>query len=396
MDITDIAFNDTETRAEPGTSAEDGDVTVAGTYRYHKRAFVVISTFAIGNEPAFDLSLDGGFDRDWLQWKDVPDALKRHHDRVVAGKAWYAAWNAAFDREAWNNGTADFPPLEPEMMIDIMAQATASNLPPSLEGASRAIGRGGKQNDGKALIKLFAPADGGTPQSHPEEWKRYKSYAVRDTAELREVFRHTRPLPLEEWQEYWASERINRRGVRVDLDYCERAHAVATADKARSNRLIAGYTNGKITKVTQSKRIADWLWDNLEFSEARDILTKETVEDPESEDDFLVSKLSVTRDRVERLIAYLKSKPRRSNTEEIALAILELREFGASAAPLKFRTILQQHDEGFLRGQYVFNGAKQTGRFSAKGVQVHNLTRQAIGSRAIEETAIEMLNDLEV
>lgn len=398
MNIEDICFVDTETRAAPGTSAQDADVTECGTYRYFAAgAFVNVLTFAIGNAPVFDWSLDDGFEHR-LDWHAAPLGLKAFHRRVMAGEAWFAAWNAGFDRSAFNSlqgGVA----FKPEHFIDIMAQATASNLPPSLQGAALAVGLEGKQDDGKQLIKLFSQPDGGTPFTHMLEWARYKSYGRRDTDQLREVFRRTRPLPMEEWEEYWASERINQRGMAVDLPFVERAAAVADADKQRTNKLLVELTNGKITTVNQSQRIADWLWDHLPYPQVREILTSETVEDPDSEDDLIVTKLSVKRDRIERLIAFLLDLDQReglTDEDEIALKICELREFGASAAPLKFRTILQQHNDGRLQGQYVFNGAQQTGRFSAKGVQVHNLTRKALGDRNVEAGAIEMINDLEL
>lgn len=399
MNIEDICFFDTETRAEDGAVGTDGDVTTAGTYRYHKNAFVIISTFAIGNQPVFDLSLDGGFDGDWLTWSRVPDTLKRFHDRVMAGAAWYAAWNAGFDREAWNNGTADWPLLEPEHVVDIMAQAVASNLPPSLEGASRAIGREGKQNDGKALIRLFCAAGGGTPQTNPEEWERFKSYGRQDTDELREVFRHTRPLPMEEWREYWASERINARGMAIDVDFCRKAALVAEADRLRTNRLIAELTEGAIRTVHQHKALADWVWDRLEYSEARDILVSKIEEElgDDEADAIEVVDLSLERARVERLIAFFQQRRETvglTNVEETVVRVLELREFGASTTPQKFGKMLEQHDDGYLRGSYVFNGAQQTGRFSSKGVQVHNLTRSTLGDAEVD--AIEMINELEV
>jgi hypothetical protein len=44
--------------------------------------------------------------------------------------------------------------------------------------------------------------------------------------------------------------------------------------------------------------------------------------------------------------------------------------------------------------QYVFGGASQTGRFSSRGVQIHNLPRASLG--ADEEAAIIEINDIEL
>jgi DNA polymerase len=56
---------------------------------------------------------------------------------------------------------------------------------------------------------------------------------------------------------------------------------------------------------------------------------------------------------------------------------LQIRLYGGSKTPAKFAKMAQQQVDGVIRGQYVFNGAGQTGRFSARGIQVHNLMRDA-------------------
>ena len=65
-----------------------------------------------------------------------------------------------------------------------------------------------------------------------------------------------------------------------------------------------------------------------------------------------------------------------------------------SSSPAKFDKMLLQHDNGALFGSYVFNGAQQTGRYSSKGVQIHNLTRSTLGKHEAE--AIELINALEI
>ena len=50
--------------------------------------------------------------------------------------------------------------------------------------------------------------------------------------------------------------------------------------------------------------------------------------------------------------------------------------------------MLGSHVDGVLYGQYVFNGAGQTGRASSRGVQVHNLARDTLTE---EHSAIELL-----
>lgn len=111
-------------------------------------------------------------------------------------------------------------PFAPEHFIDAMVQASRSHLPGDLAGAAKAIGLTQKQTAGKALIKMFADAARPeTPQSHHDDWQRFRSYARDDVAAMRDVFKATLPLSRRMWQEYWASERINHRGVAVDLPF---------------------------------------------------------------------------------------------------------------------------------------------------------------------------------
>jgi DNA polymerase len=391
--IDDFCFMDFETRALPGVTGTDESVVTAGTYRYARNSYPVLLTWAIGDMPVEcvelrDFSKRLNFDSLPLRLQDFAINAGLFEDR------WLAAWNMGFDRAVWNRAFCSCP-MPVGATIDVMAQAVASNLPPDLQGASKFIGRGGKQDDGKALINLFARANGGTPQSHPEEWARYKSYAIRDTEELREVFRATRKLPRREWEEYWTSERINERGMKVDVEFCRRAAAIAEADKARTNRLLRQLTGGAIEKISQVAKLADWLWDRLDSPEARNLMIKEWDEE---EGEEIVGKIGLDRSRVEALQAFYRAREEAldglTDDEWRILDILDLRQFGGSATPMKFSKILQQHDEGRLKGQYVFNGAQQTGRFSSRGVQVHNLTRSSLGKD--EESAIEMINDLEL
>lgn len=413
--LDQLCFIDTETRNLSKTARKNNaELKEEGTYRYFQNAKAVIVTYAIGDGPVECIAMDEGFDRPVFDWyRELPLDLRTFWQRAEAGEAWFAAWNAGFDKTAMNQ-FSNAPVVAADMVLDVMTQATASNMPPSLEGASKFIGRTGKQQNGKELIKLFSPADGGTPQTHPVQWAQYKDYARQDIDELREVFLSTRQLPYSEWEEYWAAERVNERGMRVDLDFCQRAAAVAEFNADVVNRELTALSEGAITKVTQHQKIANFLWDHMaHHTEARDLMVKTVTEEDAPEEDEntfvevhkkptenerdLIVHLTVNRDVVTKMITYFKAQPSLDNlSKSVLLPILELREFGASAAPQKFQKMLDQHVDGKLYGQYVFNGAGQTGRFSAKGVQVHNMTRDVLGKKGVDEAAaIEMINDLE-
>jgi DNA polymerase len=202
------------------------DLKAVGTIRYATDA----STRAIVLAYAIGLGLERSWHADGaiLDCNDAPEDLRAAFDRGAT----FAAWNASFDAAIWSYSTLGFPFIEVERLIDPMIQAGVSNLPTDLESASRALGGEGKQKGGKKLIKLFC-VEGADPREYPEEWQRFLKYARRDVGEMRDAYHRTRPLPLAEWQQYWAFERINRRGVVIDLPFVQRATALAAEDSVQ-------------------------------------------------------------------------------------------------------------------------------------------------------------------
>src|SRR5262249_41744004 len=158
------------------------------------------------------------------------------------------------------------------------------------------LGGAGKQKDGKALIRLFS-VEGANPREYPAEWKRFLAYARRDVEEMRDVYRRTRPLPLEEWRQYWAFEHLNRPGVTLPSPYVRRAAALAAQDGVAIGRRLIELTGGAVTRVTQAKRIATWLHDNLADASMREVLiVGAPADDDDAGDDE--QEFSLTRDRV--------------------------------------------------------------------------------------------------
>src|SRR5262249_976963 len=133
---------------------------------------------------------------------------------------------------------------------------------------------------------------------------------------MRDVYRRTRPLPLAEWQQYWAFEHINRRGVMLDMPFVRRAAVLAAEDAVASGRRLNELTNGAVTRVTQAQGIATWVYAYLADAAMREILTVGVPADDDDNDDDDddndaddgEAELSLTRDRVGRLLATLEGK----------------------------------------------------------------------------------------
>jgi len=374
----DIAWIDFE------VAAPEIDLKAAGTFRYVAEAstHAIVLAHAIGNAPALTWHADGAI----LDWDCAPDELRAAFERDAP----LAAWNASFDAAVWNYATLGFPFLAPERVIDPMVQAGVSNLPTDLESASRYLGGAGRQKDGKALIRMFC-IEGASPLEYPAEWRRFLAYARQDIEAMREVYRRTRPLPYEEWQQYWAFEHINRRGVTLDMPYVRHAAALAAEDAVAIGRRLNRLTDGAVTRVTQAKRIATWLHDNLADATMREILTVGVPTDDDDDDDVVEAdpqELSLERDRVARVLAMLDAKCANgglSPDEARAHEAATLRLYGAGASPKKFARLEAQQVDGVLRGQYRFAGAGQTGRLTSRGAQIQNLTRDVLGDDGAAE-----------
>lgn len=288
--------------------------------------------------------------------------------------------------------------VDPSWLIDSMVQGMRSHLPADLAGAAKAVGLTQKQVGGKALIKMFADESREeTPQSHPEEWARFRSYCRDDVAAMRDVFRATMPLSRMEWQHYWSVERLNHRGAPVDVAFVKQAVLLSARLTATSNADVLRLTKGAVRTVNQSAALLNWIRAALSaLPEADRILTREVdlVEDEEGEE-HAVPKYTLGRANVEELIAWLErvdAETGLTDEEFAALEVLEVRLYGASATPKKYKKIeALVEPDGVLRGQYVFGGAAATGRMSGRGAQLQNLARATIGERQDEIDAIEMI-----
>jgi DNA polymerase len=364
------------------------DLTKAGATRYacDRDAAAIILTYAIGHGPVRLITAPRA--ANWaLSWHHLPLDFTEFYYRVELSPAHgvFAAFNAGFDRNVWNFALRDAPQLFPDMCIDPSVQATAAGLPPDLAGACKASGSTAKVEDGNVYIKLFCMPDStATPQSHPAEWAKFCAYAIGDIEAMRSLFLRTRQLPLREWQEYWAAEFINDRGIGVDVKFARKANKLAGIAKTYGGLELRELTDGMVTAVGQVKPLIKWLRYHLPpDGDGMKILTKR--EEEEADDGTIVrpAKYSLTRSRIEKLIPYCAATGHHQE-----LRALQIRLYGGSTTPAKYSKILAQEVDDTVYGQYVFNGAPQTGRFSSRGVQIQNLARSFL---PYEHDAIEAI-----
>jgi DNA polymerase len=324
-----------------------------------------------------------------LRWQDMPAQLHQMISRVLDGTMILCAHNASFDRQIWNNATVGFPKLEPWHFIDTRIQATAAGLPPDLATAAKYATKVRKLESGKKLITLFClPMSTATPQTHPDQWAEFLSYAAGDIVAMRELFQYTLQLPLAEWKEYWAAEAANDIGISIDCDLADAAAHMAIEDKKISTRDLLRLTDGQVQTVDSVKTLKAWLHAVLpedcrsimevKFSPTGEVDDEGNPVVDEEGNPVTKAELSLLRGRVERMIVYLEAHKPLPAPLQAALRVLQIRLYGGSKTPAKFAKMLRSQVDGIIRHQYVFGGASQTGRFSARGIQVHNLMRDAL------------------
>lgn len=298
---------------------------------------------------------------------------------------YFVAWNMAFDRLVAQHVAAKkhgFPKIEINKTLDAMVQGQASNLPGSLDQAGRALSMGAKTTGGKAIMKRFADASQPLP-SDIESWRIYLDYSIQDTELMRKLWRVTRPLMASEWTEYWISEIINDTGMLADLDVCRGALVYRDEEAKHVEVECIRLTNGAIASPTLTKQINTWLFPQLPEAIA-EIMVTERSEDGE------VLRVSGSKEVVARLLEEVKASDAAVN--EGLVDFLELIHFGRSSSAIKFEKILNQSYKGRLSGSYVFNGAGQTGRFSSRGVQMHNLPRSSMNTREEPRRELDILD----
>lgn len=264
------------------------------------------------------------------------------------------AHNANFERVCFSQqlglDVAHGECLDPDGWDDTAQLAREHGYPASLGDVAKALGVTAKDTAGTHLINWFCkPLPDGTfrkPEDHPEKWDQFKTYCGIDVEVLREVRDSLPGWPTETERQAWlVDQRVNDRGIKVDVDMAE-----AAVDTAASNAEVQMAEVRKITGVdnpNSNVQLLGWL---TEAGADMDNLRKETVEATLEQDD-------------------LDPKVRR---------VLELRQELALVASKKYSAMLDRVTADHrLKGAFQFFGA-HTGRWAGRGVQLQNLPSDTI------------------
>lgn len=280
------------------------------------------------------------------------------------------AHNAGYERVVGRDSVHIpwWPDLPPEKFVCSAAWAATFNLPRSLGALSKLLlpPEQAKLVDVAEGVKYMW--DESRPLLSATDMDKQMEYCGGDVTAMVGIMKHLPPVDPRFLEEYHASEHINDRGVMIDTDLAEAVVAMKPQIDADLLRDLDRATGGGVK--LRGPSLLRWLEDQL----------------PEEMHELLIVGKKVRK-------GYgFRTEKRKSAGKEARAQILDAMEEGTNlthvrdalqafdeankAAVTKFASAMKRvNDDGVIRGQFMFRGASQTGRFSASGMQVHNLKR---------------------
>lgn len=243
--------------------------------------------------------------------------------------------------------------LSPEQWLDTMVLAASLGLPSSLDDVGKALRLPQqKLGTGHHLLRYFSrpckatKANGGRtrnlPSDNPVKWSQFVAYNQRDVEVAVAVFQRLQKYaqPVSEHHIYWLDQRINDRGVQVDMALVN--HAVAFEQCYRQETLETARKLTGLENPNSAVQLKKWLSDQGIHTDS-------------------LKKTDVAH-------------------------ILETSGSGEASSALKLRQTLSKSSvskyvamkysvcaDGRIRGLFQFYGANRTGRWAGRLVQVQNL-----------------------
>lgn len=324
----------------------DIDINKAGVYRYVDTDEFKILLFAY--------SVDGGPVQliDLTRGDSIPkEIVKALREKSIT--KW--AYNANFERVALSRflGMPTGQYLDPEGWKCSMVWAATLGLPMGLAKVGEVLALDKqKMSEGRGLIYKFCKPDKKTgqrvmPEEFTEDWETFRRYNIRDVETEMGIQKMISPFPCSDelWQEYWTDQRINDRGVEVDLTLAKNAVAMDAEISKKlleKMRALTGIDNPRSTSQLD-------MWLREHGCDMVSLGKKDVAQVIEETDDPLIRK------------------------------ILSLRLLIAKSSVKKYTKMLDATcSDGRARGMFQFYGAMRTGRFAGRLLQLQNLPQNHI------------------
>lgn len=324
------------------------DLTSVGVYKYVEAPDfeILLLAYAFDDEPVKVVDL--------CDYQDLPEDVIA---ALLGGDTELHAHNAAFERTCINKHfNLQIPP---ERWHCTMVHASMLGLPHSLDQVSKVLRLTEQKGvEGKALIRYFCmpckptKANGmrsrNMPEHAPEKWERFKAYCVQDVVVEQAIYSKIKwyEIPAIERQVWCLDQRINDRGVLLDLPMIRKAMQI---DEEHRTRLVAeAVALTGLSNPNSVSQLTEWL-------------ERETGEEIEA----------LRKDDVTTLLGTV--------TQENARRMLAIRQEMSKTSIKKYQAMLKcVCSDGRARGLLQYYGANRTGRAAGRLIQVQNLPRIAL------------------
>lgn len=368
-----ILYLDTETYNEHPISK--------GVYAYAETVEIILFQYAFNDSPVYVVDLANG--------AKLPQELI---NLLLNPEVILFAQNSMFDRTVLTRGNIfkDRPDIvkaisDPNRWRDSMVIAYAHSLKGGLGDLCEIFkldNDQAKDKEGKALVQLFckprpktSKIRRATSKTHHDEWEKFKHYAKQDIVSMREVVKRMpnwnmleNGFELSLWH---LDQRINDRGVCIDVDLAEKAVECIDIEQRRLADETHTMTDGEVQTATQ-----------------RDAMLRHIV------GAYGITLNDLTASTIER----------RLNDPDLPDGLKELlavRQQASTTSTSKYKALLNRvNSDGRLRGTLQFMGAPRTGRWAGRGFQPQNLTRPTLpqwqidlGIEAIKSGNADLLTD---
>jgi DNA polymerase len=316
------------------------DLRSKGVYNYAQDAStdVLCMSYAFDDEEVVT----------WVPSQPFPERVRNYTGQI-------RAHNAAFERLIfWYVLQINF---KLEQFYCTATQARANCAPGSLEDVGRFAGASMKKDHrGAQLIRLMCVPPF---KDSPELMAEMIQYCEQDVRAMRAISKAMRDLSAEELEDYHVNERINDRGVLVDVPLCQAAVKFASDELVEIEQIVKEVTGGAITSV-RSPRMREWVLERV-GDEAKKLMEKD-------------GKYSI--DKTVRANLLLMENPDEvpADVQEVIQCADDL--WASSVAKFSRLSGLADEEDQRVRGAFVFAGGSATGRSSSYGAQVHNFTRK--------------------
>ena len=342
-------------------SFSDRDLRKCGVYRYSEspNAELLLFGYSVNNGPVEVI--------DVAQGEEIPEYILA---ALVDDEVTKWAYNSSFERvflSVWlkrnhpeyfrsygveGDTVGDY--LNPSSWRCSMVWGAYMGLPLSLKGVGAVLKLDEqKMSEGSDLIRYFCvpckptKSNGGRtrnlPGDAPDKWATFKAYNKRDVEVELAIKEKLKNFPVPEfiWDEYHLDQKINDRGIGIDMELVRNAIIFDEKSKGTISEQMKGITDlENPNSVVQMKA---WLSEN---GIETDTLGKKAVD------------------------ALMKDCP-----EDIS-NVLALRQQLAKSSVKKYQAMSNAVcDDGRARGMFQFYGANRSGRWAGRIIQIQNLRR---------------------